>query len=86
MSYQIVFTKQAVRILQRMPLDIAIGIRQRLEQIAIDPFAFYTGVTKLQNRDGYRLRVGDWGVIYGIQKEKVVIMVMKIASRGEVYR
>jgi len=40
----------------------------------------------MQNRDGYRLRVGDWRVIYDIQKEKVVILVLKIASRGEVYR
>ncbi|MGD0005476.1 MAG: type II toxin-antitoxin system RelE/ParE family toxin [Anaerolineaceae bacterium] len=69
-----------------MPSDIAIGIRHRLDQIAIDPFAPHPGVTRLQNRDGYRLRIGEWRVIYDIQKEKVVILVLKIASRGEVYR
>jgi mRNA interferase RelE/StbE len=86
MAYSIVFTRQAVRILQKMPHDIALGIRQRLDQIAVDPFAQQPGVTKLQNRDGYRLRVGDWRVIYDIQKEKLVILVLKIAPRGEVYR
>ena len=72
--------------LQKMPRDIAGSIRQRLDQIAIDPFALHPGVTRLQNRDGYRLRIDDWRVIYDIQKEKVVILVVKIASRGEVYR
>jgi mRNA interferase RelE/StbE len=86
MPYQVIFTKQAVKILQKMPRDIGRSIRQKLDQIAADPFAPHSGVTKLQNREGYRLRIGDWGVIYEIQKEKVVILVVKIASRGEVYR
>ena len=72
--------------LQKMPHDIAIGIRHKLDQIAIDPFAFHAGVTKLQNREGYRLRVGDWRVIYDIQKEKVRLLILKITSHGEVYR
>ena len=86
MPYQVIFTKQAVKILQKMPRDITRSIRQKLDQIAADPFATHPGVTKLQNREGYRLRIGDWRVIYDIQKEKVVILVVKIASRGEVYR
>ena len=86
MLYQVFFTKQAVKILQKMPRDIAQSIHQKLDQIAADPFAPHSGVTKLQNREGYRLRIGDWRVIYDIQKEKVVIIVVKIASRGEVYR
>jgi mRNA interferase RelE/StbE len=72
--------------LQKMPRDIGRSIRQKLDQIAVDPFAPHSGVAKLQNREGYRLRIGDWRVIYDIQKEKVVILVVKIASRGEVYR
>ena len=46
----------------------------------------FTNATKLQGRPGYRLRVGDWRVIYEINKDEVVIIVMKIAPRGEVYR
>jgi len=85
-TYQIIFTKQAVKMLQKMPREISQSIRQKLDQIAIDPFALHSGVTKLQNRDGFRLRIGDWRVIYDIQKEKVVILVVKIATRSEVYR
>jgi len=84
--YRIVFTKQAARSLQKMPRDVANLVREKLHQIALDPFASHNAVTKLQNREGYHLRVGDWRVIYDVQKEEVVILVLKVASRGEVYR
>jgi mRNA interferase RelE/StbE len=84
--YKITFTKQAARSLQRIPRNISDLIREKLSQLAADPFAKSLNATKLQNRPGFRLRVGDWRVIYEIQKEQLVIMVLKIAPRGEVYR
>jgi len=36
--------------------------------------------------DLYRLRVGDWRIIYAIQNEELIILVIKIAPRGEVYQ
>jgi len=86
MAYDIAFTKQAAKTLQKIPADIARSIRIKLEQIANDPFASHPNVTKLQNREGYRLRVGDWRVIYDVQKDKVLVLVLKIDVRGEVYR
>ena len=86
MAYNIAFTRQAAKILQKMPVDIARSIRQKINQIAEDPFAFHPDVTKLQNREGYRLRVGGWRIIYDIQKDKVLVLVLKIGLRGEVYR
>jgi mRNA interferase RelE/StbE len=61
-------------------------MRDRLDQIAQDPYARYTNVTKLQNRPGYRLRVGDWRVIYDLQDEELVILVLKVGPHGDVYR
>jgi mRNA interferase RelE/StbE len=84
--YEIVFTKQAAKSLRRIPPIIANSIRGKLAQIALDPFAKHVNVTKLQNRPSYRLRVGDWRVIYEINTEQFVVMVLKIAKRGEVYR
>jgi mRNA interferase RelE/StbE len=84
--YKIVFTKQAAKSLQRIPHNTTDLIREKLAQLAADPFAKSLNATKLQNRPGYRSRVGDWRVIYEIQKEQLVIMVLKVAPRGEVYR
>lgn len=86
MAYNVAFTRQAAKTLQRIPADIARSIRVKIEQIAENPFASHPDVTKLQNREGYRLRIGDWRIIYDIQKDKVLVLVLKIGLRGEVYR
>ena len=69
-----------------MPRNTANLIRKKLDKVAKDPFIPIPNATKLQGRFGYRLRVGDWRVIYEINNEEVVILVLKIAPRGEVYR
>jgi mRNA interferase RelE/StbE len=61
-------------------------IREKLEMIAADPYADHPNAKKLQGREGYRLRVGEWRVIYKIQRDQLMIMVLKVASRGEVYK
>ncbi len=83
--YTVVFTKQAVRALRRMPNNIARVIRQKINEIAVDPYASHNNVTKLAGRPGYRLRVGDWRVIYELQNEQLIMLVVKIGPRGEVY-
>jgi mRNA interferase RelE/StbE len=69
-----------------MPRDVIRRIRTRLERIAADPFARHSNVTRLRNRPGYRLRVGDWRVIYEVEQDKLVVLVLRVGSRGEVYR
>jgi len=86
MSYNIVYTKQAIKAFKGMPKQTSRAIRLKLEQIAEAPFAPQQNVTKLQGRDGFRLRQGDWRVIYDIQQEVLVILVLEIALRKEVYR
>lgn len=83
--YSVTFTKQAVRTLRRMPRNIANLIREKIDTIALDPYAPHNNVTKLVGRPGYRLRVGDWRVIYELQDEQVVMLVIKVGPRGEVY-
>ena len=84
--HKIVYTTQAAKSLLKMPRNTAQRIREKLELLAADPFAPLPNVTKLQGRPGYRLRVGDWRIIYEINEDSVVIVVLKIAPRGEVYR
>ena len=84
--YEIFFTKKADRALRKMSRKTARLIREKLDQLAQDPYARNPNVTKLQGRPGYRLRVGDWRVIYELKDDRLVIMVLKVAPRGGVYR
>jgi mRNA interferase RelE/StbE len=84
--YRIVFTRSADKALRKMPRPIALRIRDKLAQIAEDPYGQHPNVTRLQNRPGYRLRVGDWRVIYEIEGEELIILVLRVGARGEVYR
>jgi mRNA interferase RelE/StbE len=84
--YKILYSTQAAKALLKMPRNTAQKIRGKLEKLANDPFAPIPNARKLQGRPGYRLRVGDWRVIYEINNNEVIIIVLKIAPRGEVYR
>ncbi len=68
-----------------MPRNRANLIRLKIKALAADPYGFHVNATKLQGRDGYRLRVGDWRVIYEIDDRRVVILVLDIKPRGGAY-
>jgi mRNA interferase RelE/StbE len=54
--------------------------------VALDPHAVNNNVKKLTGRPGYRLRVGDWRVIYELDDGLRILAVERIAPRGEVYQ
>ncbi|NQT72791.1 MAG: type II toxin-antitoxin system RelE/ParE family toxin [Chloroflexi bacterium] len=83
--HEIFFTKQADRALRRMPKATAQRIREKLNRIAVDPHATYRNVKRLQKTPAFRLRVGDWRVIYEIDGSQLRILVLKIGPRGGVY-
>lgn len=78
------YTADALKILRRMPRNTADLIRQKIEEVAADP-AKALNVKKLKGRDGYRLRVGDWRVVYTIEAGVLVLIVIEIGPRGGIY-
>ncbi|MBO3761130.1 type II toxin-antitoxin system RelE/ParE family toxin [Ciceribacter sp. L1K22] len=80
---QIIFSKQASQTLARIPVNERRRITRKIEQYAEDPRSQANNVVKLQDRPGYRLRVGDWRVIF--DEYDNVLDIQKIASRGSVY-
>ena len=83
--YQILFSKQADKTLRKMSRNMATLIREKLDQLALDPYAKHNNATKLKNLPAYRLRIGDWRVIYEINDDKLIILVLKIGPRGGIY-
>ncbi len=69
----------------RMPREQARRMRARLNDLVRDPYNA-PNVKKLTAHPGFRLRVGDWRVVYLLDQDRIVIQVIRIAPRGEVYR
>ena len=84
--YQIEYTRDAVKALKAMPRNMSLQIRGKIELLAADPFAANNNVRKLVGREAYRLRVGDWRVIYEIDGGRLVIHILAVAPRGGVYQ
>jgi len=84
--YQVEYSRSALKNLRRMPRNTAALIRRKIEALAVDPFAPNNNATKLQGRDGYRLRVGDWRVIYDLYRNRLVVHVLDITPRGGAYQ
>jgi mRNA interferase RelE/StbE len=59
-------------------------ILSAIEQLAADPASTELDIKALQGRDGYRLRVGDWRILYS--QDGVILAIEKIAPRGKAYR
>ncbi|MDQ3247640.1 MAG: type II toxin-antitoxin system RelE/ParE family toxin [Chloroflexota bacterium] len=83
--YTVALTKLADRTLRKLPRNVANLIRAKIDEIAADPYGQHNNVTKLTGRDGYRVRVGDWRVLYELQDQQLVMLVVKIGPRGSVY-
>jgi mRNA interferase RelE/StbE len=80
---EVTYSKQAIKTLSRIPANESARIRSKVRQYADNPASQMNNVRKLQGRDAYRLRVGDWRIIFG--EDEVVIDVIRIGARGSVY-
>jgi mRNA interferase RelE/StbE len=77
------YSRDAIRALRKLPTNVSRLIRTKIEQYAEDPASLANNVVKLQNRPGYRLRVGDWRVIFTEGAD--VLEIIAIRPRGSAY-
>ncbi|MGB9204665.1 MAG: type II toxin-antitoxin system RelE/ParE family toxin [Terriglobales bacterium] len=85
MPYTIEFTASALREFKALERAVQRRIAAHINELAQHPFA--PGLKKLQGgQDLYRIRVGDYRVIYRVEGKRVAIVVIKIGHRRDVYR
>jgi mRNA interferase RelE/StbE len=83
--HSIEFTRDATKALDKMPRHVREMVMGKIEAVAGNPYAAHNNVTRLQGRPEFRLRVQDWRVIYRLLDDRVVMLVIKIGGRGQVY-
>jgi mRNA interferase RelE/StbE len=86
-KYAFRWREQAVRQLRAIPPAAALTILRAMTPLGDDPRRPDASVKKLSGcEDRYRLRVGDYRVIYDVIDAELVILVVGVGHRREIYR
>ncbi len=80
--YNVEFSQEAEKQLYKLEKYIQERIIATLERIRIRPFSF---VKKLAGNLYYRLRVGDYRVILDIKEDKLIIFIIELGHRRNIY-
>ena len=84
MPYQVLIKRSAEKELDALPAVVQERIGKRLLLLEENPRP--SGIKKMQGQEGYRLRVGDYRVLYTIHDNSRQIVIYAIGHRREVYR
>ena len=85
MSYTVQFTPRARRDFDALDPHMQRRLRPHIDRLAENPFP--AGCKRLQaDEPFYRLRVGDHRVIYQVEGKRLIVVVVKIGHRKDVYR
>ena len=83
-KYKISIRKSAVKELESLSKDILTKLVSRIRSLGDNPRP--SGSQKLSTKEQYRLRQGDYRIIYSIQDNEKAIQIVKIGHRKDVYR
>ncbi len=84
MAYTVEIATSAAKAIRDMPRDVGRRLTAKAASLADDPRPH--GVRKLRGADDlYRVRVGDYRLIYSIDDERLTVLVVKAADRKEAY-
>ena len=84
--YELKYRRQARNYLARLPLKIKSVIVNNLHELAANPDHPSLDIDVLKRRKGFRLRVGQYRIIYTRQDDQLIIEVVKIRTRGDIYK
>jgi len=82
-EYEIEYETGAAKAIAKMERSIRVRIYAAVDALAVDPRP--AGAVKLTGKDGYRIRVGNYRIVYTVADSIRVVTVTRVAHRREVY-
>lgn len=83
MSYTLSFTRQALKALEKINNPYYDQLKKAISDLCLNPRP--VGYKQLNGRDGYRIRVGDYRIIYDIFDDILVVDIIAIGHRKNIY-
>jgi mRNA interferase RelE/StbE len=84
MTYSVSILRSAQKSLASLPTVIQDRLIATIRRLAVSPRP--PGVRKLSGREAWRIRVGDYRVLYEIEDTALTILVVDVGHRKEIYR
>ena len=83
MIFQIIWSESAAKELKKLDETIGKRIFKKVSDLSENPY--HSDVTKMVGDPYFRLRVGDFRVIFDIQNDMLRILILKVGHRKKVY-
>ena len=83
-SFEIIFKQSVAKDLRQIPKKDVVKILKRIEALKVEPRP--NGVEKLSGQEKYRIRQGVYRILYEIRNTELIVVVVKIGHRRNVYR
>ena len=84
MAYSLNFSKQALKELEKINEPFYSSLKQAIFDLTENPRP--QGYIKLRGRDGYRIRIGNYRVIYDIFDKQLVVDIITLGHRKDIYK
>lgn len=83
MSYRIVIKKSAAQEIEGLPQKDRVRVIERIRGLAQNPRP--PGCQKLSKQEKYRVRQGRYRILYQLEDDQLLVVVVKVAHREDVY-
>ena len=81
-----IYKKAAIKVMKKMPVGIRRRLERELQAVANDPENYQGDWKRLQGSPYWRVRVGGYRAICAVDSGELVILVLKVGTRGDVYK
>ncbi len=86
-KWKVYFQKSAYKEYSKLPKKVRSKVDETFEILSINPLGEIIKFKKIRGKDNhYRIRVGDYRIIYTPQNEKLIIRVIRVGHRKDVYK
>jgi mRNA interferase RelE/StbE len=84
--YEIIIQRQAKKKLLALSMQIRTKIAGQIQMLGFDPDDPRLDIKKMKGAPGFRLRIGQWRVIFERDDQVKIISIEKIGARGDIYK
>ncbi|PFG11721.1 type II toxin-antitoxin system RelE family toxin [Marinobacter sp. LV10MA510-1] len=84
--YKLTYKKSALKAIRKMPRPQAQRLTGELEAMAQAPYAYKGSWKAMKGEPYWRLRQGNYRAICSIDNGELVVLVLRVGSRGDVYK